>query len=132
MSRKITVTLCFVIIKRMASTNETENLGESDTVKKLKHVESKLLRCNVPVDELLELLDVEERLVSVDELLDADEVFCTGTAVVVSPVGSVTYLANRVSYGEGIGTVSQQLYSVLTRLQMDITEDVMNWTVELR
>ncbi|RYR49910.1 hypothetical protein Ahy_A07g036437 [Arachis hypogaea] len=41
----------------MASTNETENLGESDTVKKLKHVESKLLRCNVPVDELLELLD---------------------------------------------------------------------------
>ncbi|KAF8728046.1 hypothetical protein HU200_018620 [Digitaria exilis] len=34
---------------------------------------------------------VEERLVSVDELLDADEVFCTGTAVVVSPVGSITY-----------------------------------------
>uniref|UniRef100_A0A0E0MAF2 Branched-chain-amino-acid aminotransferase n=1 Tax=Oryza punctata TaxID=4537 RepID=A0A0E0MAF2_ORYPU len=28
---------------------------------------------------------VEERLVSVDELLEADEVFCTGTAVVVSP-----------------------------------------------
>ncbi|XP_052108224.1 branched-chain amino acid aminotransferase 2, chloroplastic-like isoform X2 [Arachis duranensis] len=106
--------------------------GESDTMKKLKHVESKLLRCNVPVDELLELLDVEERLVSVDELLDADEVFCTGTAVVVSPVGSVTYLGNRVSYGEGIGAVSQQLYSVLTRLQMDITEDVMNWTVKLR
>ncbi|XP_052108223.1 branched-chain amino acid aminotransferase 2, chloroplastic-like isoform X1 [Arachis duranensis] len=132
MSRKTTVTLCFVIIKRMASTNETENLGESDTMKKLKHVESKLLRCNVPVDELLELLDVEERLVSVDELLDADEVFCTGTAVVVSPVGSVTYLGNRVSYGEGIGAVSQQLYSVLTRLQMDITEDVMNWTVKLR
>ncbi|KAL4372621.1 hypothetical protein AHAS_Ahas05G0000100 [Arachis hypogaea] len=75
---------------------------------------------------------VEERLVSVDELLDADEVFCTGTAVVVSPVGSVTYLGNRVSYGEGIGAVSQQLYSVLTRLQMGITEDVMNWTVELR
>ncbi|XP_020978567.1 branched-chain amino acid aminotransferase 2, chloroplastic isoform X3 [Arachis ipaensis] len=75
---------------------------------------------------------VEERLVSVDELLDADEVFCTGTAVVVSPVGSVTYLGNRVSYGEGIGAVSQELYSVLTRLQMGITEDVMNWTVELR
>ncbi|RYR49911.1 hypothetical protein Ahy_A07g036438 [Arachis hypogaea] len=86
------------------------------------------------LDDELEkhLTRVEERLVSVDELLDADEVFCTGTAVVVSPVGSVTYLANRVSYGEGIGTVSQQLYSVLTRLQMDITEDVMNWTVELR
>ncbi|RYQ97080.1 hypothetical protein Ahy_B08g093071 isoform B [Arachis hypogaea] len=76
----------------------------------------------------MEYVQVEERLVSVDELLDADKVFCTGTAVVVSPVGSVTYLGNRVSYGEGIGAVSQQLYSVLTRLQMGITEDVMNWT----
>lgn len=32
---------------------------------------------------------------TVDDLLDADEVFCTGTAVVVSPVGSITYLDNR-------------------------------------
>lgn len=32
---------------------------------------------------------------SVDELLNADEVFCTGTAVVVSPVGSVTYMGKR-------------------------------------
>ncbi|XP_022865020.1 branched-chain-amino-acid aminotransferase 3, chloroplastic-like isoform X3 [Olea europaea var. sylvestris] len=38
---------------------------------------------------------VEERLVTVDELLDADEVFCTGTAVVISPVGSITYLGKR-------------------------------------
>ncbi|OMP01715.1 Aminotransferase, class IV [Corchorus olitorius] len=75
---------------------------------------------------------VEERAVQVDELLDADEVFCTGTAVVVSPVGSITYKGNRVSYGvDGFGTVSQQLYSVLTRLQMGLTEDKMNWTVEL-
>lgn len=32
---------------------------------------------------------------AVDELLDADEVFCTGTAVVVSPVGSITYMGKR-------------------------------------
>ncbi|KAJ7944567.1 Branched-chain-amino-acid aminotransferase [Quillaja saponaria] len=75
---------------------------------------------------------VEERQVLVDELLDADEVFCTGTAVVVSPVGSVTYLGKRVSYGDGIGVVSQQLYSVLTKLQMGLIEDKMEWTVELR
>ncbi|XP_068467213.1 branched-chain amino acid aminotransferase 2, chloroplastic isoform X1 [Phaseolus vulgaris] len=75
---------------------------------------------------------VEERFVSVDELLDADEVFCTGTAVVVSPVGSITYLGKRVSYGDGIGVVSQQLYTVLTRLQMGLTADEMNWTLELR
>ncbi|XP_010279225.1 PREDICTED: branched-chain-amino-acid aminotransferase 3, chloroplastic-like [Nelumbo nucifera] len=75
---------------------------------------------------------VEERLVSVEELLDADEVFCTGTAVVVSPVGSITYLGERVSYGKtGVGAVSQQLYSSLTSLQMGLSEDKMGWTVEL-
>ncbi|KAK9902531.1 hypothetical protein M0R45_001468 [Rubus argutus] len=76
---------------------------------------------------------VEERFVDVDELLEADEVFCTGTAVVVSPVGSITYLDKRVSYGEGgSGAVSQKLYSVLTRLQMGLIEDKMDWTVELK
>ncbi|KAA3474079.1 branched-chain-amino-acid aminotransferase 3, chloroplastic-like [Gossypium australe] len=75
---------------------------------------------------------VEERFVPVDELLDADEVFCTGTAVVVSPVGSITYKGKRVSYGvDGFGAVAQQLYSVLTRLQMGLIDDKMNWTVEL-
>lgn len=75
---------------------------------------------------------VEERLVSVEELLDADEVFCTGTAVVVSPVGSITYLGRRVEYGnEGVGLMSQQLYSALTGLQMGLTEDKLGWTVRL-
>ncbi|MBA0832604.1 hypothetical protein Goarm_016987 [Gossypium armourianum] len=77
-------------------------------------------------------IQVEERFVPVDELLDADEVFCTGTAVVVSPVGSITYKGKRVSYGvDGFGAVAQQLYSVLTRLQMGLIDDKMNWTVEL-
>ncbi|XP_057491667.1 branched-chain amino acid aminotransferase 2, chloroplastic-like [Actinidia eriantha] len=75
---------------------------------------------------------VEERLVAVDELLDADEVFCTGTAVVISPVGSITYRDERVSYRNGgIGVVSQQLYSALTGLQMGLMEDTMDWIVEL-
>ncbi|XP_042485884.1 branched-chain amino acid aminotransferase 2, chloroplastic-like isoform X3 [Macadamia integrifolia] len=75
---------------------------------------------------------VGERLVSVEELLDADEVFCTGTAVVVSPVGSIAYLGKRVSYGDRkVGVVSQQLYTTLTRLQMGLLEDKMGWTVEL-
>ncbi|KAJ8467027.1 hypothetical protein OPV22_029579 [Ensete ventricosum] len=75
---------------------------------------------------------VEERLVSVEELLDADEVFCTGTAVVVSPVGSITYLGRKVEYkNNGIGVVSQQVYSSLTGLQMGLTEDKMGWTMKL-
>ncbi|XVF64256.1 hypothetical protein PTKIN_Ptkin09bG0153700 [Pterospermum kingtungense] len=38
----------------------------------------------------LKLNQVEERAISVDELIDADEVFCTGTSV-----GSVTYRGRR-------------------------------------
>lgn len=38
---------------------------------------------------------VDERAVPVEELLDADEVFCTGTAVGVAPVGSITYRDKR-------------------------------------
>ena len=41
---------------------------------------------------------VEERAIPVDELVDADEVFCTGTAVVVGPVGSITYQNRRYMY----------------------------------
>ena len=50
---------------------------------------------------------VHERLVSMDELMEADEVFCTGIAVVVSPVGSITYLDRRVTFRNGVpGEVS--------------------------
>lgn len=38
---------------------------------------------------------VEERSVSIDELIDADEVFCTGTAVSVTPVSTITYCGQR-------------------------------------
>ncbi|XP_016175759.1 muscle M-line assembly protein unc-89 [Arachis ipaensis] len=58
----------------MASTNETENLGESDTVKKLKHVGRKLLRCNVPVDELLELLDNLDLILSTVNQLPSEPI----------------------------------------------------------
>lgn len=73
---------------------------------------------------------VEERLVSVDELLDADEVFCTGNAICLLPVGSMTYMGRRVLYGE-TGVVSQQLFSALSNVQMGLTEDQMGWTVVL-
>ncbi|CAM0903386.1 unnamed protein product [Alopecurus aequalis] len=75
---------------------------------------------------------VEERLIAIDELLDADEVFCTGTAVVLSPVGCIVYRGRRVEYGNGkVGAVSQQLYSALTAIQKGFAEDSMGWSVQL-
>ncbi|XP_043711883.1 branched-chain amino acid aminotransferase 2, chloroplastic-like isoform X2 [Telopea speciosissima] len=74
---------------------------------------------------------VEERPIPVEELFEADEVFCTGTAVVVAPVGSITYQGKRVEYRTGDGSVSQKLYLTLTGIQMGLIEDKMGWTVEI-
>lgn len=72
-------------------------------------------------------LKVEERRVSVDELLEADEVFFIGKAGAVSPVGSITYKRNRKEYGNEVGLVAQQLYASLTSFQLDHVEDSMGW-----
>ncbi|CAN6482169.1 unnamed protein product [Victoria cruziana] len=73
---------------------------------------------------------VEERPILVDELMDADEVFCTGTAVVVASVGSITHLGKRVVYNNGnTGKVSRKLYAALTDIQTGRVEDRKGWTV---
>ncbi|XP_068651995.1 branched-chain amino acid aminotransferase 1, mitochondrial-like [Aristolochia californica] len=72
-----------------------------------------------------------ERSIPVEELLEADEAFCTGTAVVVAPVGSITYRDKRIEYRTGAGTVSQTLYRRLTSIQMGLVEDIKGWTVEI-
>ncbi|KAK1317799.1 hypothetical protein QJS10_CPA05g01686 [Acorus calamus] len=72
---------------------------------------------------------VEERPIPIKELMVADEVFCTGTAVVVAPVGSVTYHGKRVQYK--VGELSRKLYMSLTGIQMGLLEDKMGWTVEV-
>ena len=71
---------------------------------------------------------VEERDVSVDEVIAADECFCTGTAVVVVPVGSVTHRGNKTVFQEGAsGRWSQSLYDELTGLQSGKVEDTLGW-----
>ncbi|CAI0464298.1 unnamed protein product [Linum tenue] len=74
---------------------------------------------------------VEEGVVPVDQLLDADEVFCTGTAVVVAPVNTITYRDQRVQYKTGVGSVTSELYSTLVGLQRGVVEDKKGWTVEI-
>ncbi|MCL7052225.1 hypothetical protein MKW94_008120, partial [Papaver nudicaule] len=74
---------------------------------------------------------VEERAIEVDELIDSDEVFCTGTAVVVAPVGSITFRGIRFDYNTGAGTASVKLHSILTGIQTGLIKDKMGWTVEI-
>ena len=77
---------------------------------------------------------VSERLLSVDELVDAlksgklEEAWGTGTAAVVSPIGRLMY--DGVEYvvnNERIGDVTQKLYDILTGIQWGRIEDEFGW-----
>jgi len=71
---------------------------------------------------------VREEPVSVESALDADEIFTTGTAVVVSSVGSVTYKGVKKVYNGGaVGPVTLELYDQLTGLQTERYEDKFGW-----
>ncbi|ESW08790.1 hypothetical protein PHAVU_009G075100 [Phaseolus vulgaris] len=74
---------------------------------------------------------VEERTVGVDELAEADEVFCTGTAVGVAPVGSITYQNKRMDYITGSGTICQELNDTISGIQTGTIEDKKGWMIEV-
>lgn len=74
---------------------------------------------------------VDERGVRVDELDDADEVFCTGTAVGVAAVGSITYRDKRVNYNMNGQLVSQKLFSTIAGIQRGVVEDKWGWIVKI-
>ena len=79
-----------------------------------------------------------ERKISVDELVAAakngslEEVFGTGTAAVISPVGKLRYVDDVMEIGGGkIGELTQKLYDTITGIQWGKTEDPFGWRVEL-
>lgn len=83
-------------------------------------------------------LPVEERKISVDELEQAaksgalEEVWGTGTAAVISPVGQLRYGDEKFRIGDGgIGPVSQKLYDTVTGIQLGIIKDTHEWIVEI-
>ena len=60
------------------------------------------------------------------------EAFGTGTAAVISPVGSLCMKDERVVLGDGgIGTLSQKLYDTLTGIQYGRLEDKNGWILKL-
>ncbi|KAK6139056.1 hypothetical protein DH2020_027201 [Rehmannia glutinosa] len=74
---------------------------------------------------------VEERCIPIEELVDAEEVFCTGTAVGVAPVGSITYKGNRIEYKMSNEVVSHKLYSRLVGIQRGIIKDNKGWVLKI-
>ena len=59
-----------------------------------------------------------------------EEVFGTGTAAVISPVGELRYEDDVCKINDGkIGDVTQRLYDTLTGIQWGTKPDDMGWTV---
>ena len=74
----------------------------------------------------------EGRDVSSDGGMDADEWFWNGTAVVVAPVGSVTYKGKTVKFCDGkVGPTSQAMYDELTGIQQGKLPDERGWNVKV-
>lgn len=81
---------------------------------------------------------VSEKLVSIDELINAaengtlEEAWGCGTAAVVSPIGELYYNGKTYTVNNNkIGEVTQNLYNKLTGIQWGKIEDTHDWTVRI-
>ena len=81
-------------------------------------------------------LPVSERQIAIDEVWEAArsgllrEVWGTGTAAVVSPVGELAYKGEHIVVNDGrIGAVTQRLYDTITAIQYARIPDTHGWLV---
>lgn len=81
----------------------------------------------------------EERPVSIHEVVAAHragqlrEMWGTGTAAVISPVGELGYAGERLEINDGrIGELTQRLYDTVTSIQYGETNDTHGWTRLIR
>lgn len=95
-------------------------------------------------DSIIQLLNhwgifVNERQISIEEVQRAyenetlEEVFGTGTAAVISPVGELNYKGEKwiVNHGK-TGELAKKLYDELTGIQLGKLEDPFDWTLKIR
>ena len=78
---------------------------------------------------------VSERAITIDEVTEAahkgtlKEVWGTGTAAVISPVGELAYKGERIVVGDGgIGALTQKLYDTIVGIQYGAVPDTHGWT----
>ncbi|MGL4607576.1 MAG: branched-chain amino acid aminotransferase [Eubacteriaceae bacterium] len=88
------------------------------------------------VIELLKLWGekVVERRITINELYDlycegkVQEVFSTGTAAVISPIGVLGWKDRTMTFNDGqIGSYSQKIYDTLYGIQTGQIDDPLNW-----
>eukprot|EP01041_Mallomonas_annulata_P000093 gene93-126_t len=78
-------------------------------------------------------MDVQCRPISIDEVGSFAEVAACGTAVVVTPVSSITYKNEVIQTNSGhtgVGPVLRKLYDRVRAIQTGDVEDTLGWMVE--
>ena len=83
-------------------------------------------------------LKIVERRITIDEVTAAvgdrslQEVFASGTAAVISPVGTIGYRDKDYTVADGqIGVLSQKFYDEITGIQYGRIEDPFGWRIEI-
>ncbi|MFB9274797.1 branched-chain amino acid aminotransferase [Cohnella cellulosilytica] len=83
-------------------------------------------------------VEVEERTISIDELVEAyrkgtlEEAFGTGTAAVISPIGELNWQGDKLTLNGGrTGPLSARVYDFMTGIQRGAIEDPFGWVVKL-
>jgi branched-chain amino acid aminotransferase len=83
-------------------------------------------------------LKVRQRPISIDEVIAANdsgglqEIFATGTAAVISPVGELNYQGRISTINRGkTGQLSKRLFDEIQAIQHGFREDPHDWVVEL-
>lgn len=79
-------------------------------------------------------LKVSEKRISIDDVMAAQEsgklqeIFGSGTAAVISPVGELKYDDKVVTVGDGgVGPLAQRLFETIMAIQYGAAEDPMGW-----
>ncbi len=82
---------------------------------------------------------VVERKISIDEIYqthgngELKEVFGSGTAAVISPVGNIKFNGKEIAIGDGtVGPFAAKLFDHLMNIQYGNAEDTFNWIVPVK
>lgn len=78
-------------------------------------------------------MDIVEKNVSVEEALDCDEVFCSGTGAVISSIGSISYKDKEYTFNNfEVGQITLKLYDLLTHIQTGEEKESYGWVIEVK
>jgi branched-chain amino acid aminotransferase len=79
-------------------------------------------------------MKVTERKITIDEVMEAhekgilQEIFGSGTAAVISPVGTLKYGDRVITAANGhVGPIAQRLFDALKAIQYGEAEDTLKW-----